>query len=457
MHSMTRSRRAFLRQLGQYASLGAASRLALPLSLLGSATAEAATDYKALVCVYLYGGNDYANTVVPYDNASYASYSSLRSSIALSQANLAATALSPRNSLAGGLQFALAPELAPLKTLFDAGQLSLMLNIGTLIAPLTKAQYASRGVPVPAHLFSHIDQQKYSQTLIGDQGSGWAGRIEDLLMSGNTNAAFSAISASGNAIFLTGQNVDQYQVSARGATAISGANGGRIYGSAAVGTALQSLITGSSSNPLEDVIGTMARRSIGAQQLMTSALGTTSPFASLFPANNGLASQLQVVARIINAHALLGTTRQVFLVSMGGFDNHDHLSTAHPQLMTTLANAMSAFHAALTQAGLGSSVVTFTASDFGRTLTSNGDGTDHGWGSHHLLMGDAIQGGKILGTPPALANNGPDDVGQGRLIPTTSWEQLAGALGAWMGASPGALAAVLPNLPNFGTGGPVFV
>ncbi len=450
------SRRAFLRQLGHYASLGAASRVALPLSLLSSAAAEAATDYKAVVCIALGGGNDYANTVVPYDTASYATYNSLRSTIALAQANLAATALSPANPLAGGLQFALAPELAPLKTLFDAGQLSLMMNIGTLIAPITKAQYLAHSVPVPPRLFSHIDQVKYSQTLIADQATGWGGRIEDLLMSSNSEAAFSAISASGNALFLTGRNAVQYQVSTRGATAISGLNG-TIYGSTAVGSALNSLVTGSSANLLEDQLGAMARRSISAETLMAGALGTTSPFASLFPANNSLAAQLQIVARIINAHAALGTGRQVFLVSLGGFDNHDHISTAHPVLMNTLATAMSAFHAATVQMGLSSSVVTFTTSDFGRTLTSNGDGTDHGWGSHHLLMGDAIQGGRILGTPPTLANNGPDDVGQGRLIPTTSWDQLAASLGTWMGASSTALATVLPDLANFGTGGPVFI
>lgn len=449
------SRRDFLRQLGHYASLGAASRMALPLSLLGSAAAEAATDYKAVVCIFLSGGNDYGNTVVPYDNASYATYQGLRSSIALSQASVAATALTPRNTLAGGLQFALAPELAPLKPLFDAGQLSVMLNIGALVAPITRTQYLARSVPVPPRLFSHLDQQKFNQSLIDDQASGWGGRIEDLLMSSNSQAAFSAISAAGNALYLTGRNAVQYQVSSNGATAISGL-GKSIFGSTAVGTALQSLITAGSSNLLEDQLGAMARRSISAQSLMSAALGTTSPFASLFPANNGLAAQLHVVARIINAHATLGAGRQVFMVNLGGFDTHDHISTVHPALMATLANAMSAFHAATTQMGLAANVVSFTTSDFGRTLTSNGDGTDHGWGSHHFLMGDAIQGGQILGTPPALANNGPDDVGQGRLIPTTSWDELAAGLGTWMGAGSTALAGVLPNLANFGGAGPVF-
>jgi uncharacterized protein (DUF1501 family) len=453
---MTPARRAFLSQLARYGTLGAASRLALPLSLLANATTAQATDYKALVCVYLYGGNDYANTVVPYDSTSYATYNTLRSTIALPQAGLAATALLPRSTLANGLQFALAPELAPLKPLFDAGQLSVILNIGTLVAPISKAQYRAASVPVPPRLFSHSDQQKYSQSLIAAQASGWGGRIEDLLMANNGNAAFSAISATGNALFLTGQQAVQYQVSTQGATRINGLNGS-IYGSASVGSALQSLITASSSNPLEDLISGVSRRSIGAQQLMSAALGSTSPFASLFPAGNALAAQLQVVARIINAHVALGAGRQVFLVALGGFDTHDHISTAHPALMKTLADALAAFHAATTQMALGANVVSFTASDFGRTLTSNGDGTDHGWGSHHFLMGDAIQGGQILGTPPVLANDGPDDVGQGRLIPTLAWDQLAGQLGQWFGASSGALGTVLPELANFGSGAPVFL
>lgn len=451
----TPGRRAFLQRLAQFGATGAASRIGLPLSLLASASAEAATDYRALVCVYLYGGNDYANTVVPYDNASYSLYNNLRSDIALTQASLAATALSPSNTLAGGLQFALAPELAPLKTLFDAGQLSVLLNIGTLVAPITKAQYTAGSVAVPPHLFSHIDQQKYSQTLLADEASGWGGRIEDLLMSNNSTAAFSAISATGNAVFLTGQQALQYQVSTNGATAISGL-GGYVYGSSAVGSALQSLITASSSNPMEDLIGAVTRRSISAQQQMGAALGTASPFTALFPTGNSLASQLHVVARIINAHSTLGAGRQVFLVALGGFDTHTNIATAHPALMNTLGQALSAFHAATTQMALGANVITFTASDFGRTLTSNGNGTDHGWGGHHFLMGDAIQGGQILGTPPALANGGPDDVGQGRLIPTLGWDQLAASLGSWFGASNSALTTVLPNLANFGTA-PVFI
>ena len=451
MEKHTPARRAFLRQLATYGTLGAASRLALPLSLLGTAAAEAATDYKALVCVYLHGGNDYANTVVPFDSPNYALYSSLRSSLALPASSLSATALNPRNALAGGARFALAPALAPIKGLFDAGQLSVLLNIGTLIAPTTKAQYTANSVPLPPRLFSHIDQQNYAQTLISDQATGWGGRIEDLLMTSNSNATFSAISATGNSVFLSGRSATQYQVSPNGAVAINGL-GGKVFGSSAVGTALQSLITASRTHPIENVISTMTRRSISAQSAVSGAIGTSSPFASLFPTGNSLAAQLQIVARLINARAALGAGRQVFLVSLGGFDLHDHLSAQHPILMDTLGHALASFQAAVTQMNLGNNVITFTASDFGRTLTSNGDGSDHGWGSHHFLMGGAIHGGQVLGTPPVLASNGPNDVGQGRLIPALAWDQLAGSLGTWFGASASQLATVLPNLRNFSSG-----
>jgi uncharacterized protein (DUF1501 family) len=455
------NRRAFLARLGQYGSLGAASRLALPLSLLGSASAEAATDYKAIVCVYLYGGNDYANTVVPWDSTSYTMYNNLRSDIALASSALAGTVLTPSNTVAANSQtaapqFALAPELAPLVTLFNANKLSVALNIGTLVAPISRAQFLAKSVPVPPQLFSHIDQQKYSQSLSSTETTGWGGRIEDLLMSANTTSTFSAISATGNALYLTGDSALQYQVSTSGAVAINGLNGS-IYGSNSVGSALNTLITASSSNLFEAQVSAVNTRSISAQSAMHAALGTTSPFASLFPANNNLASQLQVVARIINARAALGAGRQVFLVSLSGFDNHDSLATLHPPLMATLANALSAFQAALAQMSLGPNVITFTASDFGRTLTSNGDGADHGWGSHHFLMGDAIQGGKVLGRAPVLANGGPDDVGQGRLIPTLAWDQLAGSLGTWLGVSSSSLATILPNLANFAGSSPGFI
>lgn len=450
MASTRIQRREFLRRLGHYSVAGSAARWAVPLSMMAEAAAQTASDYKAIVCVYLYGGNDYANTLIPYDTASYNQYSTLRPSIALARSALAATALSPTSALPGGLQFALEPGLAPLVPIFNAGQLGVLLNLGTLVVPTTRAQYLASSVPLPPKLFSHIDQQNFWHMLAGSGSidTGWGGRVEDVLMSANGNSTFSCISASGNAVFLTGNTALQYQVGTSGATAITGLSGS-LFGSSAATAALRTLITTPTGRLLQDQVTNTVNRSIAAQSVLASAIGTTSQFGTLFPGGNTLASQLQVVARLIAARQALGAKRQVFFVSLGGFDTHDNITAAHPVLMKSLGDALGAFHAALVQIGALNQVTAFTASDFGRTLTSNGDGSDHGWGSHHFVMGGAVSGGRFYGTAPALANNGPDDVGQGRLVPTMAIDQLAASLGGWLGASATQLTDTLPNLRNF--------
>jgi uncharacterized protein (DUF1501 family) len=441
-------RREFLKRVAQYGALGTAAPLGLSLSSLAHASSPAATDYKAVVCVYLYGGNDYANTVVPYDSASYNLYNNLRSSIALTRSSLASTVLSPTQPLSGGLNFALAPNLSSLMPLFNNNQMAVLLNIGTLIQPTTKAKYLANAVALPPRLFSHNDQQKFSQAMLDPGVSGWGGRLEDLLMSNNATSTFNAISASGNALFLSGSFTNQYQVSTNGPIAINALTG-TPFGNSAVSSALRSIITTPPNQILSDQLSSYASRSINAQGTLASVIGSSTPFGTTFPANNSLASQLQIVARIIKANQSLGVKRQVFFVSLGGFDTHDHLPTIHPQLMATLGSAIAAFQTAVASMSLTPNVLTFTSSDFGRTLTSNGDGTDHGWGSHQFVFGGPITSSKFIGTPPALANNGPDDLGQGRLIPTTSNDQLAYSIGKWLGASDSDLKGALPNALNF--------
>ena len=448
--SMNPIRREFLKKVAQYGALGTAAPLALSLSSIAHASSSTASDYKAVVCVYLYGGNDYANTLVPYDIGSYNLYNGLRSSIALSRSSLVNTVLNPTQPLAGGLSFALEPNLSPLMSLFGNNQMAVLLNIGTLIQPTTKAQYLAKSVPLPPRLFSHIDQQNYSQSLANVEITGWGGRLEDFLMSNNSAATFSAISASGNALFLSGGSTTQYQVSTNGPVSINALSGAP-FGNAAVSSALRSIITAPVNHLLGDQLVTYAARSINAQGALSSAIGVSTPFGTLFPSNNSLASQLQIVARIIKANQSLGVKRQVFFVSLGGFDTHDHITTIHPQLMTAVGGAISAFQSAIASMSLTPNVFTFTSSDFGRTLTSNGDGTDHGWGSHHFAFGGPITTSKFIGTAPTLANNGPDDVGQGRLVPTTSNDQLAFSIGRWLGAADSDLKAALPNAQNFTT------
>lgn len=444
------SRRAFLRRSGALSLAAGAAPWALSLAAMGEAAAQSATDYKALVCVFLYGGNDHGNTVVPYDQTNYDAYFNLRSNIALGRDALTPTLLNPTTPLPGGRQFALAPGLAPLLPIFDAGQLSVVLNVGTLVQPTTKAQYQARSVRIPPKLFSHNDQQSYWQSSLPEGArTGWGGRIGDLFASGNGNSTFTCISVSGNAVYLTGQTAVQYQVGSGGAVAVNGIKNA-LFGSTACSTALRNLVTQPRAHLLEAEYTTVTRRSVESNDLLTSALGGVN-LTTVFPANNGLGDQLRTVARLIAARNTLGVKRQVFFVSMGGFDTHDSLATAHPALMGRLGSAMAAFHQATVELGVTNEVTTFTASDFGRTLVSNNDGSDHGWGSTQFVMGGAVRGRSYVGLAPAVASNGPDDVGQGRLLPTTSVEQLGGTLANWFGASATNQLELLPNLANFTT------
>ena len=443
------SRREFLRRAAALGVTGAAAPFALNLAAIGEAAAQSATDYKALVCVFLFGGNDNGNTVVPYDATGHANYAALRSGLATPRASLAGTVLTPSNPPGGGVQWALAPELAPLLPLFDAGRMGVLLNVGPLIRPTTKAQYTAKSVPLPPKLFSHNDQQSVWQSSTAEGAtSGWGGRIGDLFASGNGDATFTCVSVSGNAVYLAGRNAVQYQMSSSGAVAVNGA-GSSLFGSAAAAAALRSLITSTSAPGLhEREHARLVGRSLSANTAVNSSLAAAVPLTTVFPATE-LGNQLRMVARMLSARGTLGARRQVFFVSLGGFDNHDNLLADHPALLTQVADAMRAFDAAMTELNLQNQVTAFTASDFGRTLTSNGDGSDHGWGSHHFVMGGAVRGQRLFGTSPILANNGPDDVGQGRLLPTTSVDQFGATLATWLGVSGTDLGTVLPQIGNY--------
>ena len=444
------SRRAFLKRSSMLRLAGAAAPWALNLAAMSEAAAATATDYKALVCVFLYGGNDYGNTLVPYDIDRYTAYQGMRPTAAYTQAQLAGTVLAPRVALASGLQYALAPELSPLKAIFDSGKLGVMLNVGTLVQPTTKAQYTAGSVPLPPRLFSHNDQQSVWQASSPEGAtSGWGGRLGDLFESGNGNAVFTCVNVSGNAVYLAGKTVTQYQVSTTGPVTLNGV-ARPLFGSSACSTALQDLVTASSTNVFENEYSRISARSLSAGGTLSAALADgpaiTTPFPT--PGTNPLADQLKLVARMISTADAVGAKRQVFFVSMGGFDNHDGLATIHPGLLTSVADALSAFYAATQELKVDGQVTTFTASDFGRTLTAN-DGSDHGWGSMHFMLGGAVNGGRYYGTPPVVANGGPDDVGQGRLLPTTSVDQYAATMGKWLGISDTDLLTVLPNLANW--------
>jgi uncharacterized protein (DUF1501 family) len=447
------SRRAFLKRASALSIAGAAAPWALNLAAMADASAAGATDYKAMVCIFLYGGNDYANTVVPYDAPSYNTYQSMRPSFAHARASLDATLLKPAaapvDSAGVAHQYALAPGLAPLVPLFDSGKLGVLMNIGTLIAPTTKLQWNNKSVRLPAKLFSHNDQQSTWQSSAPEGAiSGWGGRIGDIFEAGNTNSTFTCVNVSGNAIFMSGNSAVQYQVSTNGSVPLNGLKS-PLFGSNAATEALRTLITQPRTHLLENEYNRVAKRSVNANTVLTGALATGAALATPYPASNNLGDQLKMVARMIAAAPALGAKRQVFFVSLGGFDLHDKMATAHPVLMKTVADVMAAFYASTVELGVADNVTTFTASDFGRTMTGNNDGADHGWGSMHFVLGGAVKGQRLYGTAPIVANGGPDDVGQGRLLPTTSVDQLAATLGKWMGMSDSALLSVLPSLSNW--------
>ena len=448
--SVDQSRRAFLRRSAALAIAGVATPFVSSLAAIGEAAAATAGDYKALVCVFLYGGNDHANTLTPYDQASYTLYQAARANIALTRDQLAPGLLTPATPLAGGRQYALAPAMQPLLPLSNQGRMAAVMNVGTLVQPTTKAQYSAGSVRLPPKLFSHNDQQSYFQASNPEGAtSGWGGRIGDLLQSGNGAATLTCINASGNAVYLTGKAAVQYSIGTSGPVALLN-NGSSVFGSSAAVATLKSLMTSGNGHVIGNEHAAVAKRALDTYAQVTSALaGAPAAGFGLFPAGNPLADQLRIVARMIAVASELGAKRQVFFVSLGGFDMHENLAAAHPVQIGLVANAMKAFHDTTVSLGVADKVTSFTASDFGRTLTSNTSGADHGWGSMHFVVGGAVKGQRLYGTAPAIGSGTADDVGQGRLIPTTSVDQYAATLASWFGVGAGDMTTVLPNIGNY--------
>lgn len=458
-------RRAFLRRTGALGFMGAAAPWAATLSTLAEAAgaATAGNDYKALVCVFLSGGNDHGNLLIPYDptassaatDTAYSAYAQARSTLALARDSLAATVLNPLSGVPAGRHVAFPPQWAPLKTLFDAGRLAVLSNIGPLLRPTTLAEY-QRNVGLPPNLFSHNDQQAVWQSYQPEGGTvGWGGRVGDLLLSSNgSKASFTCINVAGNAVYLAGQQVIPCSVAPGGPEPLLAASGS-LFGSSKASEVFRSLVTQQDHPvPMARTHAKAMVRAMAAQQDLDAALATApASLASHFTTAVGgmprrLAQQLLTVAQCIAARQALGLKRQVFFVSLGGFDLHDRMLNDHPGLLTQVAEALVSFDAAMGELGLREQVTAFTASDFGRTLTSNGDGSDHGWGGHQLVMGGAVAGRRVYGTVPAAGLAGTH-VGQGRLLPTLSVDQLAAELARWMGVPASDLGLVAPRYQAF--------
>jgi len=466
-------RRSFLKGLGGSGAVSFAGGASL-LTALGNSAAYAAdtSGYKAMVCLFFFGGQDCHDVVLPYDQPSYDRYGELRTGILNQYENIAGGStrardrllpLNPTNSAQFGTrQFALTEGLAPLKTLFDQGNAAIVGNVGPLIEPVNSTEFDDKSKPLPDRLFSHNDQQStWISSAPEGEVFGWGGKLLDAAnaTNANRNDIFSGISTFGNSVFLSGEQTQQYILNTDGPPQV---NGLRNFGSGILGTA--------ANNPtaiqmLEDHyralgperqilferdVANINSRAFSSNELYASALESATPLTTDFPPGF-VSAQLRAVANSINISGSLGMKRQVFFVGMGGFDTHDDQARDLTSLQTEYAGAIAAFYQSMVDLGMQNDVVLFTASDFGRALVENGNGTDHGWGSHHFVIGGGVNGNAIYGDIPPYDVDHEYDAGNGRLIPNVSVEQYAATLGTWFGLTDAELESALPVLPNFGT------
>ena len=419
-------------------------------------------DYKALVCLFLAGGNDANNMLVPFDTAAYQAYASAagRGALALPQNQL--LSLAPRNS--DGRSWALHTSLnadvagtnnSGLKSLFDSGKMALIGNVGTLVVPTTKAQYQARSVPLPPQLFSHNDQQVEWQSSVPDKpfSTGWGGRLADLTNAFNSDNRISmSISLNGQNSFQVGKNVLQFAVNQNGAIALNSSSGGTPTGTNAASIRMKAqndLLAAQNGNLFEAAFAGLTQNAISDSALLSGILSGNPPFTTAF-SNSNLGQQLRTIARLIAAAPQLGLKRQIFFARIGGWDLHDAQLGAHANLFADVSRNVAAFYRATEELGAANQVTTFTSSDFGRTYNTNGDGSDHGWGSNHFVVGGAVKGGDIYGKMADLTIRGPDDTGtRGSWIPTTSVDEYAATLATWFGVSGTNLPVVLPNIGRF--------
>jgi len=440
------NRREFLKTTCCSAAAGFAAASFSRFGLV-NALAQTTTDYKALVCVFLFGGNDSNNMVIPYDTAGYNAYKTARGGLALAQGSLL-----PITPTSIGSPFAFHPRFTGLQSLFNNKNLAVLANVGTLVQPTTVTQFRKGGVMLPINLFSHSDQEAQMQSAILDRNAdtGWAGRTADKIQAAYGGNFPIIISLAGTNVFCEGLVAQAIQSNGNPTQLLNGFGGGTDSNNRL--SALQSLLTFDTGLSLIQAASTTTGNAIQNGQTLAAALATGTPLATVFPKNSYFANQLQQVAKIIQVRQALGLQRQIFFVSMGGFDTHGGQLAQQDSLFNDLNQSLSAFYQATGEMGVASNVTTFTLSDFGRTYAPNSDGTDHAWGSHHVIMGGAVKGGDFYGTFPTLAVNGPDDAtGQGRWVPTTSLDQYAATLASWFGVAAADLPSVFPNLANFTT------
>ena len=437
---MSINRRQFL-SLCLKGGVSAAALTSLQLqALTGSVNAVELGDYKALVCIFLYGGNDSLNMLVPLEGEQRSLYEQSRQNLAVASP----ITLNTATQFAGGV--GLHPSLSPIQNVFNESNLAFVGGVGTLLAPTTYNDYKNNAVALPKHLFSHNDQQaswmygREKQSL----NSGWGARLLERL---NQQDQFAAnVSLDGTNLWQTGSQTKAFALNKSGISRIN-AFGGYQPRTDHV-TNIMNRIMGNTKHPLSDAYAKSFNSAINNTQTMNNALETAPELVTTF-SDSSVSQQLAAVAKAISVQSTLATQRQVFFVSMGGFDTHDNQLDMHPLLLNSLAQSLNEFNNAMQELNMADKVTTFTMSDFGRTLTSNGDGTDHGWAGNQLVMGGAVKGGDIYGDFLTQHLDGPQDVGGGRLIPSVSNEQYFATLAQWFGVAPSELSDIFPNLTNF--------
>ena len=459
---MTLNRRNFL-QTGTALSLGAATGFANDMMRFNAFAADT-SGYRALVCIFLFGGMDGHDTVLPFDQENYNTYSDIRRELlnryedndggsTRDRSRLLPLNLSNSSDF-GGREFALPPELGPIHDLISSGDGAIVSNVGPLVVPIDRTQFSARSAPRPPRLFSHNDQQSVWMSSEPEGARfGWGGRIADMIAasSGNPDSTFTAVSAAGNTVFLQGEVIGQFQVGSDGPQEIRGLSDDDLFNAAALPGMYEDSLRANGvnvSNLLQRDFTDIMDRSIDANRTLRASFQENAPFTTTFP-NSRVARQLEIVARIIALRSQLGVGRQIFFVSDGGYDTHSNQHTGLPRRHTGIAEAMRAFYDTMNELGVGQDVTQFTAADFGRTLTINRDGTDHGWGGHHFVLGGGVNGNRMLGDFPLPIMGHNFDSGNGRLIPTTSVDQFAATLGTWFGLNNSEVDIALPGLSNF--------
>ncbi|MEM7362741.1 MAG: DUF1501 domain-containing protein [Pseudomonadota bacterium] len=433
------SRRKFI-QLAAGASVGFGSSLPLHVQASGFA------DYRCLVNVFLFGGNDAFNMVVPRSLAEYQAYEASRQNLSIPRENL----LPITPEVSDGAEYGLHPAMPGLQSLFEQGVAAIVANIGPLIEPTTLEQFRNDLVQIPPQLFSHNDQQDQWETLKGRSsiGSGWGGRIADVLADQTAEQRVPLNLATGfSTAFQVGDTTIPYTLREDGAESY-----GVFDDDAGIGPERRDVFVRHLDRGFNNIharaIANVHRRALALGDLVSGALDGAPTLATTFP-NSSLGRQLRTVAQMLAVRSEFDVCRQLFFAAVGGFDTHDNQNMDQPGLLANVSECLVAFNDALVELGLQDQVVTFTQSDFGRTLTSNGDGTDHGWGSHQLVMGGPVIGRRIYGEMPVLEIGGELDVRGGRLIPTLSSDQYAATLARWFGVADVDLPLIAPHLDNF--------